>query len=76
VDWQTPAPQLLAATYDAEATLNALLLPERFHLPLAFKGAAHLLADEDPIKAAQYKALADTELLKQAARLRKPWWRA
>lgn len=75
VDWQTPAPQLLASTYDVEATLNALTFPERFYLPLAFKGAAQLLADEDPVKANGYKVLADAELLKQAARLRIPWWR-
>lgn len=75
VDWQTPAPQLLASAYDTEATLNALTIPERFYLPLAHKGAAYLLADEDPLKANLYKSVADAELLKQAARLRKPWWR-
>jgi hypothetical protein len=75
VDWQTPAPNLLATTYDTEATLNALELPERFLLPLAMRGAALLLADEDPGRAAAYRGTADNELIKQAARITRPWWR-
>lgn len=75
VDWQTPAPDLLSEDLDDEAALNAYELPARFKLPLALKGAAELLATEDPLRAAQYRVLADTDLLKQAARLTKPWWR-
>lgn len=75
VDWQTPAPDLMASAYDVEATLNAYTLPERFYLPLAWRGAALLLAEEDPQRAATYRNAADTELLKQAARIKPPWWR-
>jgi hypothetical protein len=76
VDWQTPAPDLLAAAYDVEATLDATPLPVRFRLPLAARGAALLLADEDPQRAAALRLLADNELTKQAQRVQVPWWRA
>jgi hypothetical protein len=75
VDWQTPCPNLLSATYDDATDLNALELPERFLLPLAMRGAALLLADEDPGRASAYRMTADGELLKQAARMSAPWWR-
>lgn len=75
VDWQTPAPDLLAAALDVEATLNAYTLPARFKLPLAARGAAMLLDDENPQKATLLRGTAELELSKQAARLEKPWWR-
>lgn len=75
VDWQTPAPNLLDTDYDTAATLNALELPERYLLPLAMRGAALLLADEDPGRAAALRGAAEAELQKQAARITRPWWR-
>jgi len=76
VDWQTPCPDLLASALDVEATLNAYTLPLRFRLPLAMRGAALLLGEEDPMRAAALRAAADIELAKQSQRLNKPWWRA
>lgn len=75
VDWQTPAPDLMAAALDVEATLNAYTLPARFKLPLACRGAALLVDDENPQKAGLLRATAELELTKQAARLERPWWR-
>ena len=76
VDWQTPVTNLMATTYDTEATLNALTLPQRFHLPLAARGAALLLAEEDVIRAAALRTFADVELAKQAVKItNRPWWR-
>lgn len=72
VDWQTPAPDLLGV---ASADLAAYELPERFRLPLAARGAALLIAEEDPQRAAALRLLADNELTKQAQRLSNPWWR-
>lgn len=72
VDWQTPAPDLTAVD---SAALDAYELPERFKLPLAARGAALLVAEEDPTKAAALRLLADNELTKQAQRLKAPWWR-
>src|SRR5690606_13495485 len=72
VDWQTPAPDLLAV---ADEDLDAYELPARFKLPLAARGAALLAADDDPLKAAALRALAETELTKQTVRLTRPWWR-
>lgn len=88
VDWQTPCPDLLddaaiiaAVTVDTpSATTIALALPlyelpARFKLPLAARGAALLIADEDPPKASTLRALAEAELLRQTARITRPWWR-
>jgi hypothetical protein len=72
VDWQDPAPDLLAVESSA---LSAYTLPRRFYLSLAYKGAAHLIHAEDPQRAAQYLAMADMELAKQTARINPPWWR-
>lgn len=72
VDWQLPAPDLLSIAADQ---LAATTLPARFKLPLAFRGAAHLLAPEDPGRAGQYRAMAEVELSRQASRLQRPWWR-
>lgn len=74
VDYQTPAPDLLDSD-DVGSDVNTYELPARFKLPLAFRGAALLLSDEDPVRAAQYRGLAEGELQKQAARLTRPWWR-
>jgi hypothetical protein len=77
VDWQTPCPDLMASGYDTEATLLALTLPRRFYLPLAMRGAALLVSEEDPLKAAALRSGADVELAKQTQRIGgKPWWRA
>lgn len=72
-DWQTPCPDLLDS--DLDATLDSYTLPKRFDLPLAFRGAALLLAEEDPVRAATLRGAADAELAKQAARITRPWWR-
>jgi len=74
VDWQTPTPDLLDDAVTG-GTLADYELPARFKMPLALKGAAHLVRAEDPELAARYVALADAELLKQVARLKLPWWR-
>lgn len=75
VDWQTPAPDLLDSDLDDEEDLNAYELPARFKLPLAARGAAMLLDDENPQKAGMLRATAELEISKQASRLVKPWWR-
>lgn len=73
VDWQDPAPDLLAV---ADDDLGAYTLPVRFRLPLAFRGAAHLIQTEDTARAAQYLALADLDLSRQCGRLApRAWWR-
>lgn len=74
VDYQLPVPDLLDPSL-TEETLMATALPARFRLPLAFRGAAHLLASEDPVMSAKYQALAEQELARQAAKLEKPYWR-
>lgn len=75
VDWQTPAPDLLATALDVEATLDAYQIPARFRLPLALRVAARLLADENPASSSSYFREAEQELMKQTARITKPWWR-
>ena len=86
VDWQTPAPDLLdddaiiAAVDDPAATTIALALPlyelpARFKLPLAARGAALLIAEENPAQAGVLRGLAEANLARQAARLKRPWWR-
>lgn len=73
VDWQTPCPDLLAV---AAASLDAYTLPLRFKLPLAALGAAHLIANEDPGMAGVLRGVAESELVRQTARLgERPWWR-
>jgi hypothetical protein len=73
VDWQTPCPDLLGTTEMAAG--DAYTLPDRFKLPMAARGAAFLLADEDPAEAQRLRSLAETSLNRQAAGIRKPWWR-
>lgn len=73
VDWQTPCPDLLDDTLTA--TLDDYELPARFKLPLAMRGAALLLSEEDPVRAATLRSAADSELAKQAQRISVPWWR-
>lgn len=72
VDWQDPAPDMSSLSVSDFAAYE---LPLRLKLPLALKGAAHLLRTEDPQRAAQYLSMADAELIKQATRLDRPWWR-
>lgn len=72
VDWQTPAPDLLDID---DEVLNAYELPARFKLPLAARGAAMLVDEEDPRKAATLRTLAEREIAMQSARLARPWWR-
>lgn len=72
VDWQTPVPDLLSV---ASADLAAYELPRRFRNVLAWLGAAMLLEDEDPARANKCRAAAELDLLKQATRIKKPWWR-
>ena len=74
IDWQTPCPDLLAEALTAE--LDEYELPARFKLPLAMRGAALLVSEEDPIRAAALRNGADAELSKQAQRIRNPWWRS
>lgn len=75
VDWQLPVPDLMRAALDDSTALDASTLPARFRLPLAFKGAAHLLTAEDAALAATYLQLAEQDLQRQAARIVNPWWR-
>lgn len=79
VDWQTPAPDLLdndALGIANDAALGAYALPARFKKPLAARGAALLLAEEDPAQAGVLRGIAEANLARQTARLTKPWWRA
>lgn len=78
VDWQTPAPDLLDNTalgIANDAALQAYEIPARFKLPLAARGAALLLAEEDPAQAGVLRGLAENNLARQVARISKPWWR-
>lgn len=72
VEYQDPAPDLLAVEDD---DLDDYELPARFKLPLAFRGAAHLIEQEDPVLAAKYNGMAEVEMLRQAARITRPFWR-
>jgi hypothetical protein len=72
VDWQTPCPDLLSV---ASADLAAYELPRRFRGPLAWLAAAALLEDEDPERAARATGKAMADLLKQASRIKRVWWR-
>lgn len=72
VDWQTPCPDLLAAAYDS----GTATLPRRFKLALAARGAAQLVLQDDPGLSGVLKGMAEADLSRQAARIRKPWWRA
>ena len=74
VDWQTPCPDLMDDAVVAPA-LADYELPVRFKLPLAARGAALLLAEEDPVRAATLRALAAQAMMNQASRLTRPWWR-
>lgn len=89
VDWQTPAPDLLdddaiiatVVVGTPSATTIALALPlyelpARFKLPLAARGAALLIAEEDPAQAGVLRGLAENNLMRQVTRLSKPWWRS
>lgn len=78
VDWQTPAPDLLdnaALGISSDADLADYELPARFKLALAARGAALLIAEEDPAQAGVLRGLAETNLMRQVARLTQPWWR-
>lgn len=78
VDYQLPCPDLLDPTLVGianQAALMAATLPERFRLPLAYRGAGHLLTTEDPALAAQFAKLGDLEVARQAATVTRPWWR-
>lgn len=83
VEWQTPCPDLLdddalgigAAEGDDYTSIDEYPLPARFKLPLAYLGASHLLAEEDPGLSDRYRGLAEQELQRQASRLHPPWWR-
>jgi hypothetical protein len=78
VDWQTPAPDLLDNTalgIANDAALQAYELPARFKLPLAARGAAMLLAEEDPAQAGVLRGLAEMNMARQVARISRPWWR-
>lgn len=74
VDFELPAPDLLDPSLN-EAALMATVLPSRFRLPLAFRGAAHLLSTEDPELANKYLTMAENELARQAAKVQRPYWR-
>jgi len=79
VDWQTPCPDLLDNTdmgIANDAALQAYELPARFKLPLAARGAALLIAEEDPAQAGVLRGLAENNLMRQVTRLSKPWWRS
>lgn len=78
VDYQLPVPDLLDASLVGptnEAALLAVTLPERFRMALAYRGAAHLLATEDPALAGTYANAAEAELQRMASQVRKPYWR-
>ena len=75
VDWQLPAPNLLDTDFDDETNLLAYELPERFLLPLAARGAALLVAEENPAQAGVLRGLAQSRLVSDAKRITRPWWR-
>lgn len=70
VESQDPVPDLLTGTTDATT------LPHRFLYPLACRGAALLVADEDISAAGALRGLASANLDRQSARIQKPWWRS
>lgn len=78
VDWQTPPPDLLDNTdlgIANDAALDAYELPARFKLALAARGAALLIADENPGQAGVLRGIADAQMARQAQLLANPWWR-
>ena len=78
VDYQLPVPDLLDPSLigqNNEAALMAVTLPNRFRLPLAYRGAGHLVATEDPQLSGMLTKMAEVELGRQAAKLTLPWWR-
>jgi hypothetical protein len=73
-----PVPDLLDPSLVGtanEAALMAVTVPSRFRLPLAFRGAGHLIETEDPTLAEKYQALAENELARQSALVTRPYWR-
>lgn len=75
VEYQLPPTDLLDSDFDDPTDLDAVTLSRRFRLPLAWKGASHLLAVEDPALSNKYLALAEAEIDKQRGQLKLPWWR-
>jgi len=78
VDYCLPCPDLLDPTLVGQANepvLMLITLPSRFRLTLAYRGASHLLASEDPNLSKALAAMAELELARQASRLSQPWWR-
>lgn len=78
VDYQLPVVDLLDPSLIGqanEATLMAVTLPQRFRLPLAWRGAGRLLGTEDPALASQLIKFAEIELARQASGVKVPWWR-
>jgi hypothetical protein len=78
VDYQLPCPDLLDPDLVGtahEAALMAATLPERFRTPLACRGAAKLLAAEDPGRAKELETMAEVDVARQMALLEAPWWR-
>ncbi len=72
VDYQDPVTDLLSI---AASALSATAIPARFRNPLAMRGAAILLANEDPALSAKWNGMAEIELARQASRIVPAWWR-
>lgn len=78
VDWQTPPPDLLDnddLDIASDDDLADYEIPARFKFPLAARGAALLVAEEDPAQAGVLRGMAEANLARQTARLKRPWWR-
>lgn len=73
VDYQDAVPDLLDAAVIAEG--DDYELPTIFKYPLACRGAAFLVKDEDPALAGRLANLAEADLLRQARQIKRPWWR-
>lgn len=71
-EFQTPPPTLPAF---GAAGLGATAIPAVYEFPLAALVAAELLAKEDPAEASRLRGLANTLLLEEAGRFKRPWWR-
>lgn len=71
-EFQTPVPTL--PDY-GDTDLDATALAGRYKFPLARLAAADLLENRDPAKALKLRAAAEVELLRQASRIKTPWWR-